>query len=75
VAREAALQFAMRIAGVIVVIWLVIGAVAAFQRGYFGSSEVNCAQLGTVLVTIVVGPLNYVGLNPKVNCELPQPSP
>jgi hypothetical protein len=54
---------------------LVIGAVAAFQRGYFGSSEVNCAQLGTVLVTIVVGPLNYVGLNPKVNCELPQPSP
>jgi hypothetical protein len=65
----------MRIAGVIVIVWLVIGAIAAFQRGYFASSEVNCAQLGTVLVTIVAGPLNYVGLNPKVDCELPQPSP
>jgi hypothetical protein len=25
-------------------------------------------------VTIVAGPLNYVGANPKVSCELPQPS-
>ena len=28
----------------------------------------------TVFVTIVAGPLNYVGANPKVSCELPQPS-
>jgi hypothetical protein len=25
-------------------------------------------------VTIVAGPLNYVGVNPQIECELPQPS-
>ncbi len=64
----------MRAGAVIVVIWLVIGAFAAYQRGYFGSDPVNCAQLGTVLVTIVAGPLNYVGVNPKIDCTVPQPS-
>jgi hypothetical protein len=65
----------MRIGSVIVVLWLVIGAFAAYQRGYFsGDEEVNCAELGTVLVTIVAGPLNYVGLNPTIECTVPQPS-
>ena len=64
----------MRIGGVIVVIWLVIGVIASYQRGYFAQSEVNCAALGTVLVTIVVGPLNYLGVNPRIECEVPQPS-
>lgn len=64
----------MRIGAIIVVVWLVIGAFAAYQRGYFSHDAVNCAQLGTVLVTVVVGPLNYVGLNPKVDCAVPQPS-
>lgn len=62
------------IGGVIVVIWLVIGVIAAAQRGYFGSSQDNCAKAGTTIVTIVAGPLNYVGVNPKVNCKVPQPS-
>lgn len=65
----------MRIGSIIVIIWLVIGAFAAYQRGYFsGDEQVNCAELGTVLVTIVVGPLNYVGLNPQIECTVPQPS-
>ncbi|HYH29966.1 MAG TPA: hypothetical protein VD903_06240 [Pseudonocardia sp.] len=65
----------MRIGAVIVVIWLVIGALAAYQRGYFsGDEQVNCAEIGTVLVTIVVGPLNYVGANPQIECTVPQPS-
>ena len=65
----------MRIGTLIVLIWLVIGAIAAGQRGYFGDDEaVSCAHLGTVAVTIVAGPLNYVGANPKVDCEVPQPS-
>jgi len=25
-------------------------------------------------MTILAGPLNYVGVNPKVSCHLPQPS-
>ena len=63
-----------RIGPLLVVIWLVIGVVAAAQRDYFSGSNANCAKLGTIAVTIVAGPLNYAGVNPKVKCELPQPS-
>lgn len=62
------------IIGTLLIIWLVIGAVAAAQRGYFGGVPDSCAQAGTVAVTVVAGPLNYTGLNPKVACEIPQPS-
>jgi hypothetical protein len=58
-----------------VLIWLVIGAIAAGQRDYFNGSETNCAEAGTIAVTVIAGPLNYMGLNPKINCEVPQPSP
>ena len=64
----------MRIIGAVLVVWLLIGAVAVFQRGYFGNSSNSCAHLGTVAVTVVAGPLNYAGVNPKVNCVVPQPS-
>lgn len=68
----------MRLGSLLVVVWLVIGAFAAYQRGYFGGSDTaGCAELGTVLVTIVAGPLNYFGANPSVQCQLPslpQPS-
>jgi hypothetical protein len=61
--------------GVLVILWLVIGAVAAVQRGYFGDDrEVSCKTGGDTALTIVAGPLNYVGVNPKVDCKLPQPS-
>ena len=55
--------------------WLLIGAVAVGQRGYFGGSDTNCAKAGTIMVTIVAGPLNYMGVNPTITCQLPQPSP
>lgn len=58
----------------IVLIWLVIGAIAAAQRGYFSSSPTNCAKASNTAVTIIAGPLNYVGINPKVTCTVPQPS-
>jgi hypothetical protein len=64
----------MRIGSALVVIWLVIGVLAAAQRDYFSGSDANCAKLGTIAVTIVAGPLNYVGANPKVKCNVPQPS-
>jgi membrane protein YdbS with pleckstrin-like domain len=64
----------MRIGGILVLIWLLIGVVAATQRNYFSGSDANCAKLGTIAVTVVAGPLNYVGVNPKVKCQLPQPS-
>jgi hypothetical protein len=63
----------------LLLLWLVIGAIAAGQRGYFTDAEANCATTGTVVVTVVAGPLNYLGANPKVaDChmpEMPQPSP
>jgi membrane protein YdbS with pleckstrin-like domain len=64
----------VRIGTVVVVIWLLIGVLAAGQRGYFSSSPSNCAKVGNTAVTIVAGPLNYVGVNPKLNCQVPQPS-
>ncbi|SCL35247.1 hypothetical protein GA0070616_5177 [Micromonospora nigra] len=60
--------------GVLVVIWLIIGAIAAGQRGYYAGDDKNCAEAGTILVTIVAGPLNYIGANPQIDCDLPQPS-
>lgn len=66
----------MRIGTLIVLVWLIIGAVAAGQRDYYDSSPQNCAGFGTIAVTIIAGPLNYLGVNPKVtDCDLPQPSP
>lgn len=65
----------MRIGAIIAVIWLLIGVVAVAQRGYFSGSDTNCAKAGTIAVTVIAGPLNYIGANPKVKCELPQPSP
>ena len=52
-----------------------MGATAAGQRGYFTHASQNCASAGTIAVTVTVGPLNYVGVNPKVtDCNVPQPS-
>ncbi|WP_040793940.1 hypothetical protein [Nocardia higoensis] len=69
----------MRIGSAIVLIWLLIGVVACVQRDYFDNSgPVDCAGIGTVAVTVIAGPLNYMGVNPKIaNCDVdvPQPSP
>jgi len=59
---------------IIVLVWLLIGLVAAVQRNYFAGSDATCAKVGTTLVTIVAGPLNYIGANPKIDCSTPQPS-
>lgn len=64
-----------RIIAVALVIWFAIGAIAAAQRHYFDSGSASCAHVGTVIVTILAGPLNYAGANPKVgDCHAPQPS-
>jgi hypothetical protein len=58
----------MRIGSLILVIWLVIGLIAAVQRGYF-NDKVSCATAGTVVVTVIAGPLNFIGVNPKLSCK------
>jgi hypothetical protein len=64
----------MRIGVLVVVIWLFIGVAAVIQRGYFSGSDTSCARAGTISVTVLAGPLNYVGANPKVTCHVPKPS-
>lgn len=64
-----------RIGSIIVLLWLIVGAVAAFQRDYFSDSDTNCAEVGTIVVTVVAGPLNYLGVNPEIeDCNVPEPS-
>ena len=66
----------MRIGSIVVVIWLLIGVLATLQRGYFdGETESSCERSTTIAVTVIAGPLNYFGLNPKVEeCSPPEPS-
>ena len=65
-----------RVVSIVVVLWLLIGVLACVQRGYFdNASDYGCAKTSTVLVTIVAGPLNYVGANPRIDkCHVPEPS-
>jgi len=62
--------------GVLIVVWLVIGGIAAAQRGYFSDDrDVSCKRAGDTVLTIIAGPLNYVGVNPKIKCgDVPEPS-
>ena len=59
---------------VLFIIWFVIGAVAANQRHYFGTGSKTCSHASTIVVTILAGPLNYVGANPKVSCTTARPN-
>jgi hypothetical protein len=64
----------MRIGTAILIVWLIIGAIAGGQRHYYNGSKANCAKAGTIAVTIIAGPLNYVGVNPKISCAELKPS-
>ncbi len=64
----------MRIGSLVLVVWLLIGLAAAFQRDYFKDSADTCNEWGDTVLTIVAGPLNYVGVDPNVECKVPQPS-
>ncbi|WP_324192177.1 hypothetical protein [Nocardia puris] len=72
---RAARDTGMRVLSLLILVWLAIGMLAAGQRNYFTSGPINCAGFATIALSAVAGPLNYMGLNPKVNeCRLPQPS-
>ena len=65
----------MRLIGIIAVVWLLIGVFATYQRGYF-ASETTCATAGSIALTVIAGPLNYAGANPKVaDCDVKLPEP
>jgi hypothetical protein len=64
----------MHISSLLLVIWLAIGGVAAGQRGDYNGHIGNCSRASTIAVTILAGPLNYMGVHPNINCTAPQPS-
>jgi hypothetical protein len=64
----------MRRGTLVVLLWLAIGSAAAGQRGYFDAKDYNCTQDATIAITLVAGPLNYIGLDPKLICKMPSPS-
>jgi hypothetical protein len=64
----------IRLVSLLILVWLVIGAAAAGQRHYYSGSAMSCAKDSTTAVTIMAGPLNYFGVNPKVHCTIPRPS-
>ncbi|MEV0354082.1 hypothetical protein AB0H88_50785 [Nonomuraea sp. NPDC050680] len=64
----------MRVASGALILWLIVGAVAAGQRNYYTAPVENCNQVATIAVTILAGPLNYFGMKPQIACQTPQPS-
>ncbi|MDX6275310.1 MAG: hypothetical protein QOJ92_2520 [Frankiales bacterium] len=67
----------MKIGSLVVLVWLLIGLFAAYQRDDFNGKIDNCNKAVTIGATVVAGPLNYVGINPKVSCDkvnVPEPS-
>jgi hypothetical protein len=63
------LEVGMRVFWIVLVVWLAIGALAAGQRSYYSSTSANCSGVGTILVTILFGPVNYFGADPKLSCN------
>lgn len=59
----------MHIGSVILAIWLVIGGIAAGQRGDY-KGPVDCSRTTTAAVTILAGPLNYAGVHLNINCSV-----
>jgi hypothetical protein len=59
----------------ILFVWLIIGAAASGQRGYFSNVPSSCSAGATIAATMVMGPLNYLGVDPTITCNWPSPSP
>ena len=54
---------------ILVIIWFILGASAANDRGYFDSgADRSCSFIGSALLTVVAGPLTYVGVHPRAYC-------
>jgi hypothetical protein len=63
----------MHFGSALLAIWLVIGGIAAAQRGDY-TDHIGCSSASTIGATILAGPLNYAGVDPHINCSTPQPS-
>ena len=55
----------MRILSVVLVIWLIIGAIAGAQRHYYTSAHASCAGASTIAVTVLRRPAELRGCQPE----------
>ena len=55
----------MRIGSILLVIWLIVGAIAAGQRHEFSRAPARCNNLLTIAVTILAGPAQLRRREPK----------
>jgi len=62
----------MHIGSALLAVWLLIGVIAAGQRGDY-KGPVGFSKAGTIAATIIAGPLNYAGANPSINCIVQHP--
>ncbi|HME47617.1 MAG TPA: hypothetical protein VKG81_05840 [Mycobacterium sp.] len=70
------MRLGRRLFNAIVLMWILIGVLAAWQRDYFQKPPTDCAHIGTVAMAIAAGPLNYLGENPRLaKCALQVPRP
>ncbi len=54
---------------ILVIIWFVLGASVAHERGYFDTNhQRDCTFIGSALLTVVAGPINYAGIKPRASC-------
>jgi hypothetical protein len=54
---------------IMVIVWFVLGASVAHDRGYFDTSTSRtCSFVGSGMLTVVAGPINYAGLHPRAVC-------
>jgi hypothetical protein len=54
---------------ILVIIWFVLGASAASDRGYFDAGRNrDCSFVGSALLTVVAGGVNYLGVHPRAHC-------
>jgi hypothetical protein len=54
---------------IMVIVWFVLGAAVASDRGYFDTNTPrDCTFVGSGLLTVVAGPINYMGVHPRAVC-------
>lgn len=54
---------------ILVIVWFVLGVSAANDRGFFDTNtDRDCTFVGSGLLTVVAGPINYAGVHPRAAC-------
>ena len=51
----------MHIGSLLLIVWLVIGGIAAGQRGYYNGPIGSCTKAGTIAATVAAGPAQLRG--------------